>query len=243
MRTKEFARILVEDIVEAGENNPSEWLRNNGIATRNLNDKDEIWKLFVRYNINTGGVKDEIVEDHWNRISDNSILKNRQLLLNSILSLENDECYSNFSYLCPVRFKKDRGFSGIKCEDTEKFSKCPVIAITKELSWHRQHYKVAKIIVECAKRLLIEDGHGRNEGNLNDVVRGVFSKHEGNEANWRITATNEIISKFDNIKGYGRPSKVITWVLSDLGSPVHELSHWPDFDLSQLWIPLYCSEI
>jgi len=233
MKVEEFCRILVEEIVDQNNNNPSSFLKKNGIDPLNLNDKDEIWRLFVRYNLNTGNVKDTIVEKHWNKLLENSILKNRKVLLASVRGIKGYDCYENFTSKCPVSYKKNEGFTNVVCSDSMNLDSCPVMKVTEEIKWHRQHYKIAKIIVECAKRLLIEDAFGSIEGDLNSVILGTTSKYK-DHPKAKMKITREIISKFDNMRNFGSPPKAIVWMLSDLCSPVHGLSHWPYFDLSQL---------
>ena len=64
MNAKQFAKILVEEIIDKGANDPSPFLKRNGINPRNLHDKDEIWKMFVMYNLYTGNIKDAIVDKY-----------------------------------------------------------------------------------------------------------------------------------------------------------------------------------
>lgn len=236
-QNKKFARLLVAELVD---NDPSvgdvrPFHKRSGIDSSNLNNADEIWKIFVRYNLDTGGMKSCITEDKWNKLSNNSILKNRNKLLDAIEFLKNRNirCYGNFSECCPITFKQKSGFSK-DCPYDDLFNDCPVVAIIREIRWHRAHYKIAKIIVECAKRMLIEDEEGRKERNINNFVKAIFDKYQSSGEKWRTKATSELISRFDNIKGYGRPPKVIVWMLSDLSSPVHKVNHWPDVDLAQL---------
>lgn len=84
----------------------------------------------------------------------------------------------------------------------------------KELKWHRAHYRVAKILVEDAKRLLIEDVNGSKDGNLNDVVNGIFREYVDDEEG-RVSATRELLKKFDGIKGYGTRHKLLLVLFGD----------------------------
>ena len=129
MNPKQFARILVEEIVDKGENDPASFLKRNGINPGNLQDKDEIWKMFVMYNLYTGNIKDTIVEKYWNIIPANSIVKSRQRLLNKIGALKGKACYGNFSTNCPVTYTKTGGFKNIDCNDRSSITACPVVNI------------------------------------------------------------------------------------------------------------------
>ncbi|MEN6551324.1 MAG: DUF2400 family protein [Methanobacterium sp.] len=120
-----------------------------------------------------------------------------------------------------------------KCYLKGSLESCPVLDLIEELKWHRAHYRVAKILVEDAKRLLIDDENGSKDGNLNDVIRGILDKYPDDEEGMNL-ATRELLSKFDDIKGYGNPPKVITWFLSEMSSPVHLVNHWPNLDHRQL---------
>jgi hypothetical protein len=235
MESHEFARLLVTELVDNAPSRADFRLLHQRMNIGNLEDANEIWKAFARYNLETGGVKSEIVDDRWNRISANSMLKNRQRLLAAIVRLkgENAACYRNVTTCCPVTFKGDRGFGG-DCLCKRFFENCPVVAITRDISWHRLHYKVAKIIVECAKKMLIEDIEGKKDGSINDFASAVFNKHRGSGDDWKSKATCELISRFADINGYGNPPKVIVYMLSALSSPVHKVNHWPDVDLTQL---------
>jgi len=241
-RTENFARILINELVEKDKSKGDVRIshKRNGIDSSNLNDADEIWKLFVRYNLDSGGMKSKTVEDNWNTIPNHSILKQRKELVQDILALKQKfisgplDCYSNLSENCPMTFSNGSGFKNVTCLDVKVIDICPVVEITKEIGWHRMHYKIAKIVVECARRLLIEDNIGKQNGNLNDVVFSIFNDYKYGGDDWKTRATKELILRFDNIKGYGRPPKVIIWMLSELSSPVHQVNHWPDVDLSQL---------
>jgi len=68
MDSKEFAKILVEEVVDSNPPNSVLFLEENGINTSNLNNADEIWKVFVRYNIDAYGVKSGIVWKYWNQL-------------------------------------------------------------------------------------------------------------------------------------------------------------------------------
>ena len=233
MNPKQFARILVEEIIDKGENDPSPFLKRNGINPRNLQDKDEIWKMFVMYNLYTGNIKDATVEKYWNMIPAGSIVKSRQKLLDKIASLKGKPCYTNFSTNCPMTFTKTGGYKNIHCNDHSSLRTCPVVNIVEELTWHRQHYKTAKVITECAKRLLIENKHGNISGNLNEIVNNLVKKHESSGNDYKARITEEFLSYFCNIRNYSECPKAIVWLLADLSSPVHRLDHWPYFDLSE----------
>lgn len=238
MSQKEFARVLVQELVEKAPARADlrKFHLRNGIDPNNLNDADEIWRVFVRYNLESLGTQSLTVEKHWIATPKISILKQRTMLCDMIRKFKLNvppQCYANFTKNCKMVYGKDKGFS---CPSycTSINQECPVIKVTKEITWHRAHYKVAKIIVECAKRLLIENKEGNKNGNLNDVVNEIIWRYKNSLVDYKARATTELIQLFDNIQGYGKPPKVIVWMLSDLSSPVHKINHWPDIDLSQL---------
>ena len=229
MDDKDFAKLLVDKIALSEKADARQFHSRNGLDTSRLGEADEIWKLFVRYNLDTGGMKSIIVENLWNRISNETILKSRSKLLEGIARLKREKCYGNFTRLCPMTFKKKTGFATDGCAVTE----CPVIGLAKSISWHRKHYRIAKVIAECAKRLLVEN-QNVHSGNLNDLITSISGKYRGKRDDWRLIATKEFISFFDDIREYGNPPKVIIWMLSDLSSPIHQVNHWPDIDPTQL---------
>lgn len=233
MHPKEFTRLLVTEVVD---NNPPDsrgFISENGIDISNLNDADVIWKAFVRYNIDAYGVRSGIVWKYWNLTSDEAILKQRTKLIEKILDLQGLKCYSNFTFHCPVTYASGEFLDIDKCYLKGSLESCPVIDLINELKWHRAHHRVAKILVEDAKRLLIDDKNGSKDGNLNNVVNGILEKYPDDKQG-RTLATKELLSKFDDIKGYGNPPKVITWFLSEMSSPVHQVNHWPNLDHRQL---------
>lgn len=232
MNAKEFAGLLVEEVVETNPPDSRKFINENGIDASNLGNADEIWKAFVRYNIDAYGMKSGTVWKYWNKASGENLIKNRIELLNKIKDLKCLECYNNFTIHCPVTFKSGNFVNKELCYQKDSFSQCPVVILIQELKWHRAHYRVSKILVENAKRLLIENIDGAKNKNLNDVVNGIFVKHTNDNSS--ITATTELLSIFDNIKGYGSPPKVITWFFSELSSPVHQIEHWPKLDYKQL---------
>lgn len=187
---------------------------------------NEIWKFFVRCNVDTLGIKSKIVGDHWEKIPENSMLKQRERLLESLKGLRGLKCYKNFSYECPVTFKSETFENKKNCYNKVHFDECPVVVLTKEIKWHRAHYKIAKIIAETAKRLLIEDPDGKKDGNLNDVVYAAIKKHENTSDKWQQQATKDLLKKFKDIKWYGNPPKAVVWFFSELSSPVHQVEHW-----------------
>lgn len=225
MNSKEFAKLLVEELVDNHPPDSREFIRGSGIDPDNLDDPDEIWKFFVRCNLESLGIKAQIVGDHWNLIPENSMVKQREKLLESIKSLSNLKCYTNFS-LCPVEFKGNEFTNDESC-CIRNFDECPVVTITKELKWHKAHYKIAKIIVESAKRLLIENEYGKINGNFNDIVKATIEKYKDSDDKWKRKATKDIIDEFKGIKWYGNPPKAVVWFLSELSSPVHQVNHWP----------------
>ena len=225
MDKEEFARILVEEFDDKGDGH--KFLKDNGINPSNLNDADEIWKAFVRFNLETGGTKSNIVHKYWQKISEESIVKNRRKLLDSIENLKGLDCYKNFTKYCPLTYTRAGGFNGIECMDKEKYNNCPVFELTAEIAWHRKHYDIAKIIVECAKRLLIEHEYVGEDGNLNSVVNGICQTKQKK-------STEEYLEVYKNINGYGNPPKAIDYMLSLLSSPVHGINHWSGIDLQQL---------
>lgn len=233
MNSKQFARILVEEVVDSNPPDSRGFISENRIDVSNLDDADEIWKAFVRYNIDAYGMKSGTVWKYWNEEKDEALMKQRELLLDKIKHLERLPCYKNFTTLCPVKYKGGNFVDADKCYQKDSFMQCPVVTLIQELKWHRNHYMVAKILVEDAKRLLIEDSDGAKDGNLNDVVDGLIKKYPDDEQG-RASATKELISKFDDMKGYGTPPKVITWFFSELSSPIHQVKHWPHLDYRHL---------
>jgi uncharacterized protein YeeX (DUF496 family) len=240
MQSKDFARLLISELVDKkpSKSDPRVFHRRNGIDPERLDDADQIWLIFVRYNLDTKGMKSTVVEKRWLQIPKDSLLKNRNRLLEKVVFLKNENafCCKNFTTNCPITYTQQRGFSK-NCLYPKFFNSCPVSILTKELQWHRAHYQTAKIIVECAKRLLIEDTNGSKEANLNHVVEEIFDRYRDSGEKWKKKATNEFLSKFDGIYGYGKPPKVVVWLLSDLSSPVHHVNHWGEIDTSQL-IPI-----
>lgn len=230
MDEKEFANILVEELVEKLPVDSRHFLSENGIDPDNLDDADEIWKTFVRYNVDGGGIKSSIVYNYWNKLDDSSLLLNREKLINEVFKLKDLPCYENFSTECPVTFKAGSFVNRDKCHAYHE--NCPFISITTDMMWHRAHYKISKIILENAKRLLIKNEDGSKNGNLNDVVSGIFLKYE-NDPQQSQRATKELLKLFNDIKGYGNPPKVIVWMFSELSSPVHNLNHWEMLDYHQ----------
>jgi len=229
MDDKYFAKLLVDNLALSDKADARVFHSRNGLDTSRLGEADEIWKLFVRYNLDTGGMKSNAVEQQWNRISNKSILKDRNKLLEGIGRLEKEKCYENFTRSCPMTFKKSRGFDTDGCTVSE----CPVVGLAQAISWHRKHYRIAKVIAECAKRLLIEN-QDAHDGNINDLIASISNRYRGKYDDWRPLATKEFVSLFDNIREYGKPPKVVIWMLSDLSSPVHQVNHWPDIDPGQL---------
>ncbi|NYB52953.1 MAG: hypothetical protein HVN35_10405 [Methanobacteriaceae archaeon] len=195
-----------------------------------MDDADEIWKFFVRCNIDSLGIKSKIVGDHWEIIPENSMLKQLERLLKGLKGLKGLNCYKNFSNECPVTFKSGTFENKENCCNIAQFDECPVVILIKEIKWHRAHYKIAKIIAETAKRLLIQDPYGKKEGNLNDVVNAAIKKHENTSDQWQHQATKYLLKKFEDIKWYGNPPKAVVWFFSELSSPVHQVEHW-EFDL------------
>ena len=228
---KELAKILVEEIVNPNQPDSRLFINGCGINSSNLSNSDEIWKAFIRYNIDAGGVKSSIVYKYWNNIPDEALLKQREKLIEKTELLKNFKCYNNFTNFCPVTYKRGKFFNTEECHSPDLFDECPVVTLIKELKWHKAHYRIAKILVEDTKRLLIEDSFGKKRRNLNDVVDGILEKYSEDEMG---TATKELLSKFDDMKGYGTPPKAITWFLSELSSPVHQVNHWPELDYTQL---------
>lgn len=234
MNSKEFAKILVEELVDEHPPDSREFIRSCGIDPSYLDNPDEIWKFFVRCNLESLGTKSIIVGNHWKEIPENSILKQRLKLLESIRSLENSKCYNNFSTGCPVEFRAGLFANKEACCNQDKFDNCPVIKLIEELKWHKGHYRIAKIIVETAKRILMEDKYGKNDGNFNDFVKGTINEYKVSEDKWERRATEKLIEQFEGIKWYGNPPKAVVWFFSELSSPVHQVSHWPELDLWQL---------
>lgn len=229
----ELAKILVEDIVDLNQPDSRLFINGCGIDSSDLDNSDEIWKAFVRYNIDAGGIKSSIVYKYWNNTTEVALIKQRERLIDNIELLKGWECYSNFTYFCPVTYKSGNFVNVDKCHNPAFFDECPVINLIKELKWHKAHYRIAKLLAEDAKRLLIDDIFGKKKRNLNDVVTGILEKYP-NDAQGKAAATTELLNKFLDMKGYGTPPKVITWFLSELSSPVHQVNHWPGLDYNQL---------
>lgn len=232
MNQKEFASILVEEVVDSNPPDSRSFIGENGIDVSNLDDADEIWKTFVRYNIDAYGMKSGTVWKYWNLTPDEALIKQRIQLLERIKDLKSLPCYDNFTFCCPVTYAAGNFSNRDNCYSKGNIEDCPVFILIKELKWHRAHHRVAKILVEDAKRLLIEDINGKVNENLNDVVNGILAKYTDTDVG-RTSATRELLSKFDYIKGYGNPPKVITWFFSEMSSPVHQVNHWPNLDNKQ----------
>lgn len=199
-----------------------------------------IWQYFVRYNIDTGGVKSATVERQWNSTPQNSVLKNRAKLLGLLHNFRKlsplPKCFNNFTSYCSLQYRKSSGFAlpDSYCHAIDKPEECPVYVLTKELFWHRVHYRIAKIIVECAKRLLLEDLVGYKNGNINDIVESHVVTHKSKKQDYKVSATKEFLHRFKGVKGYGDPPKAVVWLLSDLSSPIHGINHWTEIDIHQL---------
>lgn len=235
MESRDFAKLLVTELVEKElPKNVRYFHKLNGINSDKLADADEIWKAFARYNLDTKGVKSTLTQDRWIKTPNSSLLKNRLSLLKAINQIKNQAtlCSKNFTE-CPVTYTQKQGFTK-NCRYPKLFNQCPVAILTRELAWHRAHYSVAKTIVESANKLLLKDEVGRKEANLNHIMQDIFDRRRNSCKSWKTGATEEFLSKFEGIRGYGKPPKVIVWFLSDLCSPVHHINHWPEIDLSQL---------
>jgi hypothetical protein len=230
MDEKEFAAVLVNELVDNIPVDSRLFLSENGLNPDNLDDADEIWKTFVRYNIDGGGIKSSIVYKYWISLPESFLLFNRKELISEVSKLKDLECYKNFSTECPVTFKAGSFINPEKCHGN---GDCPFMTLTKELKWHKAHYRMAKILLVTSKRLLIENEDGSKNGNLNDIVSGLFLKYADNP-NQSELATKELITLFEDIKGYGNPPKVIVWMLSEMSSPIHNLNHWKMLDYHQL---------
>jgi hypothetical protein len=233
MPESKFAKILVEEII----NNRFDvkkihrlW-QSLGLDQLNLDDEDEIWKWYVDSTLRWGGVKDELVNDNWPKIS---ILFNRKTLLDSITQISNLNCYSNFTRNCPIKYKQGKFFNKKDCYRNDNFEDCLMPNITKELSWHRQHYRTSKIFLESAKRLFILNIAGRTNGNLNDVVFAIFEKHKHSGASWKTDATEEFFQIFKEMKHYPLKPKSLLMFISNMSMPFMQVNHWPDFDLLTL---------
>jgi hypothetical protein len=232
MDSMDFSRIVVEEIIDKNPPDSRNFLYENGIDFNNLADSDEIWKAFIRYNVDAGGIKSSIVGDKWNQMSDDALLKQRKPLLDAVKHLKDLKCYFNFTYFCPVTYKGGEFVNADECHDKVYFNECPVAKLIMELHWHKGHYKIAKLIAEDVKRLLIEDRYGKFEGNLNNYVDGILKIYSTDD-DGKITATKVLLSTFDNMKGYGHPPKAVTWFFSEFSSPIHQLNHWPELDYRQ----------
>lgn len=232
MNSKKFANFIVKEIVDKNPPDSRRFISCNRINVSNLHDKDEIWKVFVRYNLDAYGIRFSVVSKYWNQLHGKSLIKQRSNLIKSTKLLKDSECYSNFTYSCPVMFKQKNFVDNDKCHNPDYFDQCPFVNIIKEFEWHKAHYKIARIIVEDVKRLLIENSHGKIDGNLNYVVNGLLTETNDNEG--KTAATQKLLSLFDDMKGYGTPPKVITWFFSELSSPVNQVNHFPDLDYNLL---------
>lgn len=230
MDEKKFATVLVNELVDNNPVDSRQFLSLNGINPDNLDDADEIWKTFVRFNVDGGGMKSSTVFKYWNKLDASSILLNREKLIKEVFKLKDLKCYENFSTECPVTFKSGSLFNSEMCYG--HCDECPFVYLTKDLSWHRKHYTIAKILMETSKKLLIKNEDGSKNGNLNDLVSGIFIKYE-NDSDQPKKATKELMKLFNDIKGYGNPPKAIVWMLSELSSPVHNLNHWEMLDYHQ----------
>ncbi|MEN6551323.1 MAG: hypothetical protein ABFC34_00390 [Methanobacterium sp.] len=57
MNKKDFSRLLIEELVDSNPPDSRGFISENGFDVSKLNDADEIWKAFVRYNIDAYGMK------------------------------------------------------------------------------------------------------------------------------------------------------------------------------------------
>lgn len=197
MNDKQFANLIVDKLALPEKSQARQFHSNNGLATSRLGEADEIWRLFVRYNLDTGGMKSSIVENQWNKIDTDNILKRRDKLVEGLGRLRKEKCYENFTVFCPMRFKKGDGFEKKGCTVPD----CAVIDLTRSISWHRRHYRIAKVIAECAKRLLV-DNQTVYHANLNNLVSqygintGVNTVNGGNSPRrnlYHFSTTSEIM--------------------------------------------------
>ena len=194
MNEKEFATVLVNELVDNNPVDSRHFLSENGINPDNLDDADEIWKTFVRYNVDGGGIKSDIVYKYWNSLADSSLLFNRKKLIYEVSKLKDLKCYKNFSTECPVTFRSGSFIYSEMCYG--HCDECPFVYLTKDLSWHRKHYTIAKILMQTSKKLLIKNEDGFKNGNLNDIVSGIFIKYE-NDSNQSEKATEELMKLFN----------------------------------------------
>ena len=163
MHGTKFSKILVEEIIyKRFDVNEiyREW-ESIGLDRFNLEDKDEIWKWFVRSTLHWGGVLDKLIYDNCKSLLKNSILVDRENLLASITQMVNLKCFVNFTHNCPIEFKRNHFFNTRKCFRSANFRDCPMPKITQDLSWHRHHYNTSKIFLESAKRLFISNNAGK----------------------------------------------------------------------------------
>lgn len=236
MKEREFAALLVSEVISKC-NAPEKtraFHQRNGIDTDNLADADQIWILFARYNLETGGMRSTVCDEHWESIPKGGLIRNRLRLMEAVECLSAKKCFENFTTRCPVLYTNKRGFDMPRCVSPDSQSICPVIGLTREISWHRKHIRISKILAECAKRFLLLHDAGRKSGNLNDVVASIFEKHLARGGQWKRQATREFLDLFKGIAEYGSPPKVVALMLSDLASTLHGILHWPDFDLNSL---------
>lgn len=88
MDEKEFANILVNELVDNIPVNSRKFLSKNGLNPDNLDDADEIWMTFVRFNVDVGGMKSSTVMKYWNMLDASSLLLNREKLINEVFKLK-----------------------------------------------------------------------------------------------------------------------------------------------------------
>ncbi|MDZ4171105.1 MAG: hypothetical protein U1C19_02980, partial [Methanobacteriaceae archaeon] len=84
MDEKEFAAVLVNELVDNIPVDSRLFLSENGLNPDNLDDADEIWKTFVRYNVDGGGIKAIIVYKYWVSLPESSLLFNRKELISEV---------------------------------------------------------------------------------------------------------------------------------------------------------------
>jgi len=235
MNRREFAQLLVDTLVNKDPLNvdAGRFHRENGINPNRLDDATEIFKVFMRYNLETGGVRNSLVVDRWNKVKDSSIIKRVDIMVDSIRSIRKCAAYFNLSTNCPVSYAKNTGFTDNVCMYRNLFKECPVVLITNEITWHRKHIRLAKAIAESIKRLLIESIFSIQDNNINTVYSTIVDRHSNN-LNSKSTITDELLSQFHGIKELGVGAKSIIWMLSDLSSPTHQLNHWPMIDQNKL---------
>ena len=236
MQKREFAKILVDEVI----NNRFDlttihklW-ESCELDRLNLCDKNNIWRWYVNATLHWGGVSDDLVNTHWKRFLNNSILFDLDKLLGSIMQMRNFDCFDNFTHNCRLKYKQVQFLNMEECCCTDYFDDCPMKKITNDLSWHRHHYKTAKIFIEAVKRLFILNDKGKQNGNMNDVVSAIFEKHRNSGNNWRSNATEEFFMIFENMNSYPLPAKSLLMFISDMSMPFLQVNHWPDFDLLSL---------